>query len=34
MMGADGSRVLLLDTEGFSAAGVNEAFDAKYLPLP
>lgn len=29
MMGADGSRVLLLDTEGFSAAGVNEAFDAQ-----
>lgn len=29
MTGADGSRVLLLDTEGFSAAGVNEAFDAQ-----
>lgn len=29
MTGADGSRVLLLDTEGFSAAGVNEAVDAQ-----
>jgi hypothetical protein len=29
----DGSRILLLDTEGFSAAGVAEAYDAQVFSV-